>query len=158
MKRDLTQLTARTFDLLVVGGGIYGLIVAFGMLYGTSRIYFWGIFAIQARIFAIIVLALAVLGALQGGAVNNIAHLGGAFFGFLYLKFLPRRGLRHATSEGYYGLINRYHRWRRKRMARKFEVFMREHDRSKYFDEYGNYKAPDDKGNGKGEGGSGWVN
>lgn len=28
MKRDVDQLTARTFDLLVVGGGIYGLIVA----------------------------------------------------------------------------------------------------------------------------------
>jgi glycerol-3-phosphate dehydrogenase len=29
MKRDVDQLTARTFDLLVVGGGIYGLIVAY---------------------------------------------------------------------------------------------------------------------------------
>src|SRR5947207_11981722 len=28
MKRDLTQLTSRTFDLLVIGGGIYGLTIA----------------------------------------------------------------------------------------------------------------------------------
>src|SRR5687768_2430153 len=28
MHRDLTRLTSRTFDLAVVGGGIYGLIVA----------------------------------------------------------------------------------------------------------------------------------
>src|ERR671937_1277441 len=29
MKRDVDQLTARTFDLLVVGGGIYGLTIAY---------------------------------------------------------------------------------------------------------------------------------
>ena len=29
MKRDLPQLAAREFDLLVVGGGIYGLIAAY---------------------------------------------------------------------------------------------------------------------------------
>src|SRR5690242_7051528 len=29
MIRDLDQLTARTFDLLVVGGGIYGLAIAY---------------------------------------------------------------------------------------------------------------------------------
>src|ERR1700712_3905405 len=28
MKRDLSELTARTFDVLVVGGGIYGLTIA----------------------------------------------------------------------------------------------------------------------------------
>src|SRR6476659_4782716 len=29
MTRDLDQLTARTFDVLVVGGGIYGLTIAY---------------------------------------------------------------------------------------------------------------------------------
>src|SRR6266852_2836557 len=29
MQRDLDQLTARTFDVLVVGGGIYGLTIAY---------------------------------------------------------------------------------------------------------------------------------
>src|SRR6184192_1930106 len=29
MTRDVSQLTARTFDLLVVGGGIYGLTIAY---------------------------------------------------------------------------------------------------------------------------------
>src|SRR5712671_819445 len=29
MQRDLDGLTARTFDVLVVGGGIYGLIIAY---------------------------------------------------------------------------------------------------------------------------------
>ncbi len=55
---------------------------------------------------------------------------------------------------------NGYHRWKRRRMARKFEVYMRKHDRSVYFDEHGNYKGhelPDDE-KPKGEGKGGWVN
>jgi membrane associated rhomboid family serine protease len=55
---------------------------------------------------------------------------------------------------------NGYHRWKRRRMAKKFEVYMRKHDRSVYFDEHGNYKGhelPDDD-KPKGEGKGGWVN
>src|SRR5271155_5452879 len=43
--------------------------------------------------------------------------------------------------------------------ARKFEVYMRKHDRDVHFDEHGNYIPPDDdprKGNGGSK--SGWVN
>ena len=146
-------------------GGIYGLIVAFGILYARARIYVMGIFPIEARWFAIIWVGLALYSALAGtgGNIAQIAHLGGALFGYIYLKALPRRGLKFATSEGYYGIRNRYQRWKRKRMAKKFEVFMKQHDRKQYFDEYGNYRAPSeeerkrDEENGKGSG-SGWVN
>ena len=87
----------------------------------------------------------------------NFAHLGGLLFGFLYLKLLPRRGLSYATSEKYFGLRNSYYRWKRKRAARKFEVYMKEHDRKVTFDEHGNYIPPDeDKKNGGSK--SGWVN
>jgi hypothetical protein len=54
---------------------------------------------------------------------------------------------------------NSYYRWKRKRAARKFEVYMKQHDRQVHFDEHGNYIPPDDdsrKGNGGGK--SGWVN
>jgi len=82
-------------------------------------------------------------------------------FGYLYLKFLPRRGLRFLASERYYGIRNSYYRWKRKKAAKKFEVYMRQHKREDYFDQYGNFKDPngdkDDKGNGKSSGG-GWVN
>jgi membrane associated rhomboid family serine protease len=154
-------------QVMTVGasGGIYGLIVAFGILYARARIYVMGIFPIEARWFAIIWVGLALYSALAGtgGNIAQIAHLGGALFGYIYLKALPRRGLKFATSEGYYGIRNRYQRWKRKRMAKKFEVFMKQHDRKQYFDEYGNYRAPSeeerkrDEENGKGSG-SGWVN
>jgi membrane associated rhomboid family serine protease len=144
--------------------GIFGLLVAFGILYSKMRVYIYGIFPIEARWLAIIWVGLAAYAALAStGNINEIAHLGGALFGYIYLKALPRRGLRFATSEGYYGVRNRYQRWKRRRMAKKFEVFMRKHDRKQYFDEYGNFRPPTDEErrrdeeNGKGSG-SGWVN
>jgi membrane associated rhomboid family serine protease len=149
-------------DTLTVGasGGIYGLIVAFGILYAEARIYVYGIFPIKAKWFAIIWVGLALFGALQEkGGIANIAHLGGAVFGYVYLKFLPRRGMQFAMSEGYFGLRNRYHKWKRRQAAKKFQVYMRQHDRNEYFDEHGNYRDPDAKRKGDGEGGGGkWVN
>jgi membrane associated rhomboid family serine protease len=143
-------------------GGIFGLLVAFGILYAKMRVYIYGIFPIEARWLAIIWIALAVYAALAStGNVNEIAHLGGALFSYIYLKALPRRGLQFATSEGYYGIRNKYQRWKRRRMAKKFEVFMKQHDRKQYFDEYGNFRPPTeeerrrDEEKGKG---SGWVN
>ncbi len=140
-------------------GGIYGLIVAFGILYAEQRVYVYGIFAIKAKWLAVIWVALALFGAVDrnNGGVANVAHLGGALFGYLYLKALPKRGLSHATSEGYYGIRNRFQKWKRRRAAKKFEVFVREHDRSKYFDQYGNYRGPDSKDD-SGKNDDPWVN
>ncbi len=141
-------------------GGIYGLIVAFGILFAEQRVYIYGIFAIKAKWLAIIWVALALFGALDGGAggVANVAHLGGALFGYIYLKAIPKRGLSYATSESYYGIINRYQRWKRRRAAKKFEVFVRQHDRSKYFDEYGNYRGPQSGDSGDSKKDDPWVN
>jgi membrane associated rhomboid family serine protease len=73
-----------------------------------------------------------------------------------YSLFLTRR-TSVGISERFYGLRNSYYRWKRRRAARKFEVYMRDHDRTVTFDEHGNYIPPDDdKKNGGSK--SGWVN
>jgi hypothetical protein len=62
-------------------------------------------------------------------------------------------------AERYYGMRNSYYRWKRRRAAKKFEVYMSKHDRQVHFDEQGNYIPPEDdthKGNGGSK--SGWVN
>jgi membrane associated rhomboid family serine protease len=74
-----------------------------------------------------------------------------------YTLFLTRR-TSPGISERYYGLRNSYYRWKRRRAARKFEVYMRGHDRSVKFDEHGNYIPPDDTKKGNGGSKSGWVN
>ncbi|HUM06082.1 MAG TPA: rhomboid family intramembrane serine protease [Terriglobales bacterium] len=142
-------------------GGIYGLLVAFGMLYGDREIFLFPFpVAIKAKYLVAILIFIVLISAFQPahGSVANFAHLGGALFGFLYLKMLPKRGLSYAASERYFGLRNSYYRWRRKQAAKKFEVYMRDHDRKVTFDEHGNYIPPDDSDKTNGGSKSGWVN
>jgi membrane associated rhomboid family serine protease len=79
--------------------------------------------------------------------------------GYVWHAAFFSRGLTLRISERFYATRNEYYRWRRRRAARKFEVYMRKHDRDVHFDEHGNYVPPDDDPN-KGNGGSksGWVN
>jgi membrane associated rhomboid family serine protease len=79
--------------------------------------------------------------------------------GYVWHAAFFSAGVSLRISERFYGARNEYYRWRRRRAARKFEVYMRKHDRDVHFDEHGNYVPPDDDPN-KGNGGSksGWVN
>jgi membrane associated rhomboid family serine protease len=134
-------------------GGIYGLLLAFGILHGESQVMLFPLpFLIKAKYFVMGIIALAMYGALSsahggGQSIAYMAHLGGALFGYIWLKFIPRRGFGYAASERAFGLRNSYYRWKRKRAARKFEVYMRKHDRNDYrhddyFDEQGNFRDP----------------
>jgi hypothetical protein len=75
--------------------------------------------------------------------VFAFSQLGGALFGFLYIKFAPRRGFLSGSSERYFGWRNEYYRWKRRRAARKFEVYMRKQNREVRFDKDGKYIDPD---------------
>ena len=144
-------------------GGIYAILIAYGVLFAEREIIMFPFpFLIKAKYFVgiliVITLVLAVGG---GGHVAYVAHLGGLLFGWLYVRRGPKAALVNANfSERYYGMRNSYYRWKRRRAARKFEVYMREHDRDVHFDEHGNYIPPSDDPSRKGHGGgkSGWVN
>lgn len=75
-----------------------------------------------------------------------------------YAAILTRRSSSPGIGERYYEMRNSYYRWKRRRAARKFEVYMKKHDRQVHFDEHGNYIPPDDEGKRNGGGKSGWVN
>ena len=141
-------------------GGIFGLLMAFGILYADQEMYLFPLpFRIKAKYLVgiwVIVAIIAVFEPAQGG-VAVFAHLGGLLFGFLWVKLMPRRGVGYAATERYFSLRNSYYRWKRRRAGRKFEVYMKDHDRKVTFDEHGNYVPPDDdKTNGGSK--SGWVN
>ena len=90
-----------------------------------------------------------------------LVSLLGLFTGFLWYKMaFRRRTVSGAIEERVFGLRNSYYRWKRRRAARKFQVYMNkhEHDPKKYFDEYGNFKPPDDSEKKNGGGKGGWVN
>jgi len=148
---------------LGASGGVFAILIAFGMLFGDNEIMMIPFpFLIKAKYFVgilvVVTLALAMGG---GGNVAYVAHLGGLFFGWLYARRGPTGALVNVgLAERYYGMRNSYYRWKRKRAAKKFEVYMSKHDRQVHFDEHGNYIPPDDDTQHKGNGGgkSGWVN
>jgi membrane associated rhomboid family serine protease len=146
-------------------GGVLGILMAFGMLYGDQEIMLFPIpLSIKAKYFVAGLVFIEVISAINaagpghGQDIAYVAHIGGLLFGFLYVKFLPRRGVAFGVSERYFSVRNSYYRWRRRRAARKFEVYMRKHDRTVTFDEHGNYIPPDDNDKKNGGSKSGWVN
>lgn len=144
-------------------GGVFAILMAYGMVFGENEIFLFPFpFLIKAKYFVLILIVVTVAFAISGeGSTAYLAHLGGLFFGYLYVKFGSTRKVSRQASplEWYYGMKNSYYRWKRRRAARKFEVYMRKHDRDVKFDDLGNYIPPEDKD--KKNGGSksgGWVN
>jgi rhomboid family protein len=111
---------AFAFNSQTVGasGAIFGLFVAYGMLFPTRTILFWGIFPMTARQLAILLslIELVSLGAFSADGVARFAHLGGALTGYIIIKGFwdPRR------------LINDL-RWKIRR--RRFKTIEREDSR-----------------------------
>jgi len=142
-------------------GAIYAIFMATAMLFGDRQVFMFPLpFTMKLKYMVGILGLIAVAGALGGGTrTANIAHLGGLLFGYLYVKFVPQRGLLFLASEGYYGIRNSYHRWKRNQAKKKFQVYMRKHeqDPKEYFDEYGNFRPPGEQEK-KDRGPGGWVN
>jgi membrane associated rhomboid family serine protease len=144
-------------------GGVFAIYMACAMLFGEQQVFIFPLpLSMKMKYLVFIFGFIALIGALDdraGGGTANIAHLGGLLFGYLYVKFVPRRGFSYVLSEGYFGVRNSYHRWKRRRAGRKFQVYMRKHnkDPKEYFDEYGNFRPPEDLDK-KDGGPGGWVN
>jgi membrane associated rhomboid family serine protease len=74
----------------VVGasGAIFGLMMAYGKVFGDRVIYFMMMFPMKARAFVALIGAIEVLNLLSSGVSSetaNLAHLGGLLVGFLFL-------------------------------------------------------------------------
>ena len=110
-----------TVATLGASGAIYGLLLAFGMMYPDRQILFFMIFPIPAKIFVMILGAIAFLSALSmpGDTVSHVGHLGGLLFGFVFLRMRGR----------WFDVRNSYYRWKRQRLQRKFQVYQTKRDR-----------------------------
>ncbi len=147
-------------------GGVMGLLMALAVLDGDREFTVLLLLVIPVTIRVKYLVAIIVFGVFLAsivpstGDIANFGHAGGLLFGFLWAKFVPRRGLGFEASEAYYGAHNAWHRWKRRQAAKKFEVYMRKSEREMpRFDDKGNYIPPDDpprKPNG--DSGSKWVN
>jgi membrane associated rhomboid family serine protease len=129
-------------------GGIFGLLAAIGLLHGDTQFMLFPLpIGIKAR-YLVVVYALIAIAMLFGEQrLYAFAQLGGALAGLLWIRLAPRRGVTFLLSESFYGLRNRYYRWKRRRAARKFEVYMRRQGRTVHLDSRGRQidDDPDDK-------------
>jgi membrane associated rhomboid family serine protease len=109
-------------------GAIYGLLLAFGMLYPDRQVMFSFLFPIKAKYFVMILGGIAFLSSVggTGGGVSHVAHLGGMIFGYFFLRQgRSRRRVPRSRTTFMGSLRNRYQEYKRQRARRKFEVYMR---------------------------------
>ncbi len=141
------SLLANANPLFGCFGGIFGLLVAIGVLYGDMQFLMFFVIGIKARYMAIIYALVAIAMLFGEERMYAFAQLGGALAGWAFVRMAPRRGMSFMFSESLYGLRNRYYRWKRRRAARKFEVYMRSQGRTVKFDGQGRLidDDPDDK-------------
>ena len=74
-------------------GAIYGLLLAFGMLFPNSMIYLYFFFPIKAKWFVIGYAVIELLMGIQGvDNVAHFAHLGGMLFGLILILHWKKKG------------------------------------------------------------------
>ena len=102
-------------------GAIYGLLLAFGMMFPDATVLFSFLFPIKAKYFVMIIGAISFMMTFgsTGDGVSHVAHLGGMIWGYLYLK----TGL--FCSDLFAPVERWYHQWKQQRARRKFQVYMR---------------------------------
>jgi hypothetical protein len=75
-------------------GAIYGLLLAFGMMFPNSMIYLYFLFPIKAKWFVIGYAVIELVSGLSGGSnVAHFAHLGGMLFGLILILYWKKNGL-----------------------------------------------------------------
>ena len=117
----LTTLFGSPLSLTIgASGAIYGLLLAFGLIFPNRPIFLWFVIPIPAKWFVVIIGAIEFFSELSGPGSNisHLAHLGGMLVAYLYLR-----------GSGLSGRMQlQYQDWRRARLRRKFEVFMRDRE------------------------------
>jgi membrane associated rhomboid family serine protease len=110
-------------------GAIFGLLVAFGMMYPDVTVLFSFLFPIKAKYFVMIIGAITFLSSFQANTgVSNFAHLGGMVFGFIYMKARWGASASRLSRPGPAASLRaRYKQWQVERAKRKFRVYLRKH-------------------------------
>jgi membrane associated rhomboid family serine protease len=109
--------TRDIYGVTTVGasGAIYGLLMAWALLFPHRQILFMFIFPLSARVAAFLMGGMAFMAAASGmnNSVAEATHLAGFVIGWLYLKGFSRLRL---------DLSYQLARWRMERTRRKFNV------------------------------------
>ena len=120
-----------TLDTRTIGasGAVYGILLAYGMLFPDATVLFSFLFPMKAKYFVMIIGAIAFYSSLgaSGSGVSHVAHLGGMVFGYFFIKSDVGR-IDLAAS-----FRRSYEDWKMQRAKKKFQVYLRkkktDHDR-----------------------------
>lgn len=129
-----------------VSPALFGVLVGFALLFGDVEFVLFFVLRLKAKYMVILGALIYVATLLRDReSFSALLTLCCGLAGFAYVKLAHQTGMAAVASERYYGLRNGYYRWKRRRAARKFEVYMRKQDRVVKFDEDGRYIAPEDE-------------
>jgi membrane associated rhomboid family serine protease len=125
---------------------VIALLVAFARLHANETLTFDFIFRARAKyiaaIFLIVYLVIDYFILRRVDAVNTVCN---CLVAWMFVQIAPRQGLRHRASESWFGLRNRYYRAKRRRAAKKFQVYMRKQGKDVNIDASGRYIGLDDE-------------
>jgi membrane associated rhomboid family serine protease len=126
--------------------GLFGMLIAIAMRFGDEEFLLYFLVRIRAKYMVAIYILITVAMLLKDAdTFGALLQLSGGLCGYLYVRFAPRGGLAFGMSEQFFGLRNTYYRAKRRRAARKFEVYMGKQGRQVRFDDEGRYIDPDGK-------------
>ena len=112
----LAQPTS-TIPIIGASGAIYGILVAFALLFPNRTVFLYFLFPVKVKYLVIFLVVIEFFASMSGAqrGIAHLAHLGGAVVGFLYIKgILQGRSIKYKIS-------SYIHRQRMERMARKRE-------------------------------------
>ncbi len=91
------------FTMVGASGAVYGLLLAFGMLFPNSLIYIYFLIPVKAKWFVLIYGGIEVLYCIfaSSDGIAHIAHLGGMLFGLLLILFWRKKERRRDYNYEY---------------------------------------------------------
>ncbi len=78
-------------------GAVFGLLLAFGMMFPNSQIYLYFLFPIKAKYFVILYGLFELYSGISNNPGDNVAHfahLGGMIFGYILIKYWQKNQFR----------------------------------------------------------------
>ena len=93
-----------SFVLIGASGAVYGVLLAFGMMFPNSPIYIYFLFPIKAKWFVLLYGGIELLYGIMGTSdgVAHFAHLGGMIFGILLILLWRKHNNRGEDEQVFY--------------------------------------------------------
>ena len=91
---DFKEFFLNQPNVIGASGAVFGILLAFGMLFPNTLIFIYFLFPIKAKYFVILYGAMELFYGISGAASNiaHFAHLGGMIFGFFLIRYWKTQG------------------------------------------------------------------